>query len=239
MGVERILGIDGEYVRRDQLLIPKDRFLASDLSTPPRITAKFDLTVCLEVAEHLTAQHAVTLVDFLTHLAPVILFSAAIPYQGGTNHVNEQWPDYWAKIFEKRDFIAIDCLRPRIWEDDDVAWWYAQNMLLFVKKSKLRSFTQLTQEEKLWGGPPRNIVHPKMYSKWVEWTQGMYEVDREITRLLQGNDTFIFLDEGQLITPSCGKARRFLERDGVYCGPPPSDDIAIKELQHMILKRRP
>ena len=59
---------------------------------------KFDLVLSLEVAEHLPSECAEAFVESLVNLGPVILFSAAIPYQGGENHVNEQWPEYWVGV---------------------------------------------------------------------------------------------------------------------------------------------
>ena len=88
-----ILGLDGEYVDRSLLDIPEDRFVAVDLAQPFQLDGRYDLALCLEVAEHLPADRAASLVDLLTGLAPTVLFSAAIPLQGGVNHVNEQWPD--------------------------------------------------------------------------------------------------------------------------------------------------
>lgn len=87
-----ILGLDGEYVDRSLLDIPEDRFVAVDLAQPFQLDGRYDLALCLEVAEHLPADRAASLVDLLTGLAPTVLFSAAIPLQGGVNHVNEQWP---------------------------------------------------------------------------------------------------------------------------------------------------
>jgi hypothetical protein len=67
----------------------------------------------------------------LTRLGPVVLFSAAIPGQGGLGHLNEQWPRYWVDLFRAKSYVAIDCLRHRIWDDDGVDWWYAQNLLFY------------------------------------------------------------------------------------------------------------
>src|SRR5687768_2487400 len=92
-GVEDVLGIDGDYVRAETLEIPLDHFLAHDLAKPLRLSRKFDLVVCLEVAEHLPRSRADSLVDDLAALGSTVLFSAAIPFQGGTHHVNEQWPE--------------------------------------------------------------------------------------------------------------------------------------------------
>jgi SAM-dependent methyltransferase len=94
LGVNHRFGLDGDYVDRRLLQIPQDQFSATDLSLPFRLPCTFDLAVSLEVAEHLPPQSAEDFVDSLTRLAPVVLFSAAIPLQGGTHHLNEQWPDY-------------------------------------------------------------------------------------------------------------------------------------------------
>src|SRR5262245_20958009 len=118
-GVERILGIDGDYVNRQRLEIAQHEFFVRDLSSPTPIDRGFDLAVSLEVAEHLPERSADSFVDFLTSLAPVVLFSAAVPCQGGTNHLNEQWPDYWAARFESRGYRTCDYIRDRIWDNPD------------------------------------------------------------------------------------------------------------------------
>ncbi len=92
LGITDVLGLDGDYVSNHDLLIPGDRFLATDLSKPFTIPRHFSLALCLEVAEHLPRRAARTLVQTLTAAAPAVLFSAAIPGQPGTHHVNEQFP---------------------------------------------------------------------------------------------------------------------------------------------------
>lgn len=105
---------------KKKLEIPEERFLSFELNNPFRIDRQFDLVISLEVAEHLPKECAATFVDSLTRLGPVILFSAAIPFQGGTDHINEQWLDYWAKYFQEKGYVAIDCIRKRIWQNDKV-----------------------------------------------------------------------------------------------------------------------
>jgi SAM-dependent methyltransferase len=136
-GVADYIGIDGDYVDRSQLLIPPERFVGRDLAEPIELDRRFDLAVSLEVAEHLPAASARVLVGSLVRLAPVVLFSAAVPGQGGTHHVNEQWPSYWASFFAEHGFVLVDAVRPRIWEKKDVAWWYRQNTLLFVSPAAM------------------------------------------------------------------------------------------------------
>src|SRR5262249_5217435 len=99
-GVEDVLGVDGAYVDRNRLCIDPARFQAMDLARPQPLGRTFDLAVCLEVGEHLPTRAAPGLVAMLT-AAPVVLFSAAIPGQGGTNHVNEQWPNFWQRLFSR------------------------------------------------------------------------------------------------------------------------------------------
>ena len=101
-GVENFLGVDGDWLDKRMLEIPEERFLSFDLNKPFYVDKTFDLVVSLEVAEHLLPDSAETFIDSLTQLAPVILFSAAIPHQGGTSHINERWPDYWTKHFGLR-----------------------------------------------------------------------------------------------------------------------------------------
>ena len=98
---------------------------------------EFDLVPSLEVAEHLPKPCAEEFVDSLTRLGSSILFSAAIPLQGGKHHLNEQWPAYWARYFQERGYVAIDCIRDKIWQDDNVEFWYARNILIFVRKKAL------------------------------------------------------------------------------------------------------
>ncbi len=163
-GVQDFLGVDGDYVPREQLLVDGERFKPHDLSQPLELGRRFDLATCLEVAEHLPATSAQTLVDSLVGLAPVVLFSAAIPHQGGNNHINEQWPDYWHALFAQRDYVAVDALRRKLWRNTDVARWYRQNLLFFVERKSLPRYPQLQAVFDADGDvPPLALVHPEHY----------------------------------------------------------------------------
>jgi hypothetical protein len=131
-GVEDILGIDGDYIRREQLLIPPDKFESQDLMRPT-IRKRFDLAISLEVAEHLPESSADALVSTLVKAAPVVVFSAAIKGQGGTNHINEQWQSYWARRFQSHGYCIVDCIRPTIFDDERVERWYRQNILVYCE----------------------------------------------------------------------------------------------------------
>jgi SAM-dependent methyltransferase len=128
-----ILGLDGDYVARSSLRIAPEEFVAVDLTKPLANRGRFDLALCLEVAEHLPQRLAAPLVGSLCELAPNVLFSAAPPGQGGTHHINEQWPRYWQQLFRSNGYEMHDVIRVRIWENRAVAPWYRQNIFLCQK----------------------------------------------------------------------------------------------------------
>ena len=129
-GVDAI-GVDGDYVPRDQLRVPADRFIDHDLAAR-WAGRRFDLVTCLEVAEHLPTEAAGTLVGSLCRHADVIVFSAAIPGQGGTGHVNERWLSFWTELFATHGYRPYDLLRGRLWWDERCEWWYRQNVIVFA-----------------------------------------------------------------------------------------------------------
>jgi len=122
----------------------------------------FDLAVCLEVADQLPAENADELVLGLCSIAPVVLFSAAIPGQGG--HLNEQWPDYWRVRFHEHGFACTDWPRWRFWDDDRVEPCYRQNLMLFSDIDTL--YSALFRED--WRLDVRPVVHPDIFG----WKSG-------------------------------------------------------------------
>jgi hypothetical protein len=162
-GIEDVLGVDGQWVDKEMLMIPQEQFISCDLEEPIKINRQFDLVVSLEVAEHIRPEHASTFVKTLVDLGPVILFSAAIPLQIGKHHVNEQWPDYWARRFEEYGYVVIDAIRKRIWQNDNVEYWYAQNILIFAKQDYIKLHSALCDEMNKTIVAQLSLVHPKMY----------------------------------------------------------------------------
>lgn len=134
-----VLGVDGHYIDRRRLLIDFSDFYAADLAAPIDLGRQFDLVQSLEVAEHLPCAKAEQFVDTLTAHGPCVLFSAAVPGQGGENHVNEQPLEYWRAIFRERGYSAVDYLRPLICNDPAIARWYRCNMMLYVRDDLIAS----------------------------------------------------------------------------------------------------
>jgi SAM-dependent methyltransferase len=131
-GVPKVTAVDGDYVKADQLAIPAENFIAHDLSEPLDLGRRFDLVQSLEVAEHLSPEHASGFIDNLTRHGDVILFSAAVPHQGGEHHVNEQLPQYWRELFAARGYEVFDWVRPRVAGNRDVKAWYRFNTLIYA-----------------------------------------------------------------------------------------------------------
>lgn len=157
------LGLDGPWVPHESLEIAVDRFLEADLSKPIDLGRNFDLALCLEVAEHLPVEAAAILVGTLTRHAPAILFSAAIPDQGGTDHLNEAWPQNWCDLFADAGFDCLDVLRKEIWNDPLIEPWYRQNLLLFMRRnSNLGADKDKSQTAAL------ALIHPDIWSARVQ-----------------------------------------------------------------------
>lgn len=163
IGITDILGIDGPWVDLENLEIPPSNFRVIDLTQPFRIERSFDLALSLEVAEHLPPSSAAGFIESLTRTAPVVYFSAAIPFQGGNRHKNEQWPDYWADLFGRHGYLPVDCVRGRIWGNPDVEWWYAQNGLVFASPTAIENNPVLRREHANTDFGRLSMVHPRQY----------------------------------------------------------------------------
>lgn len=157
-GVEEVLGYDGPWVDRSQLLVTPEEFRGADLREPLAVERTFDLAICLETAHMLEEAHAAPLVAALAAFAPVVVFSAGIPGQGGTMHRNEQWPAYWANLFAHHGYVASDPFRFALWERPEVKWWFAQNLLCYAEPSALERLPTLAAAR--CDGTPLPLVHP-------------------------------------------------------------------------------
>jgi SAM-dependent methyltransferase len=111
------------------------RIRVMDLTAPVRLAAR-DLVICSEVAEHLDARHAETLVDNVClNCRRWVFFTAATPGQGGHHHVNEQPHAYWADKFERRGFRLeaqlTHALRGELAARLNTLWWFTNNAMVF------------------------------------------------------------------------------------------------------------
>ena len=188
----QVHGYDGDYVNREMLVIEQEEFTPYDLSETIPVDRRYDMAMSLEVAEHLDAGCVDRFVADLTQISDVVLFSAAIPGQGGDGHVNEQWPDYWQEKFEANGFVCCDCLRDVFWNMDELNYYYKQNIVLYVNKEKEALIQKLRSMEKR---PMMNIVHPITYLK--------YKSNLELMDFMLNN-------------PGGGYIEKYLKRQGIH-----------------------
>jgi hypothetical protein len=175
-GVQDVTGVEGEWILNVKHLATEDWLRVYDLKKPIKLERKFDMAVCLEVAEHLPFEFSRTLIETLVAASDRIAFSAAIPGQSGTDHINLQFPDYWAHLFEEHGYFLEWDPRPSIWHTRGVAPWYQQNLLIY------RKYTDQSKEVIL----PARMFHPKIFPEHANlYFKTRSFVDRVIRKLLR------------------------------------------------------
>ncbi len=157
-GIE-VVGVDGSYVDTNTLHIPSSQFVAHDLTAPLDLKRRFDLVVSVEVIEHLSVEFERQFVADLVRHGDLVLFSGAIPGQGGLHHVNERWASHWVQLFSEHEYRLFDIIRPALWNDPAVEWWYRQNVMLFAQGAVADRIEQ--------AGLPSmavlDVIHPDLY----------------------------------------------------------------------------
>lgn len=162
-GIHDLVGLEGPWLDPKLLVMPQEWLVACDLTKDIDLGRRFDLALSLEVAEHLPRERGPGFVGWLTDLADFVLFSAAIPGQGGRGHQGERWQEEWIALFAARGYEALDWIRPRIWKEKEIPPWYRQNTFLFVSKTRkgeLRPPSDLPVLD--------SVVHPELFLRRLE-----------------------------------------------------------------------
>jgi SAM-dependent methyltransferase len=173
LGFVELKGVDGIWTDKSKLLIPAENVVISDLEKSFDLAHRFDIAISLEVAEHISNKSSDIMVDNLVRHSDVLLFGAAIPYQGGFRHINEMWQSWWAGKFADRGYRCFDVIRPQIWHNADVHFWYKQNTLVYVntnRKDRIKSFEDYIASRSL-SNYPLDIVHPEKYEAAASYKQ--------------------------------------------------------------------
>lgn len=192
LGVEIICGIDGNTVEQDSLCVPRSCIESVDLTRLLKgevrseflsANPRFDLTSCLEVAEHLPAEASESLIDLLTRQSDIVLFSAALPHQEGCRHINCQNVEYWANLFRERGYICIDLFRPQFMFDDSLtAWWYGQNAFLYIKGNVYEQYPSLKRYE---NPQPKSFYHEHIVNRLIDPETSIgFRVERKLRKWL-------------------------------------------------------
>lgn len=167
LGSKVLKGFDGDWILKEKLLSKKIDFSPVNFEDfEVHGIDKYDLSISLEVAEHLSEEIAESLINTLCKASDIVLFSASIKHQGGTNHINEQWQSYWINLFQANGFEPFDIFRGAIWDNNKVKWWYRQNTFLYVNtitNNPKLNFEMLKAMEK----PIPDVVHPQYYERRI------------------------------------------------------------------------
>jgi SAM-dependent methyltransferase len=167
LGILTAVGLDGSWAR-DRNVALGNEFVEcqlADLNSYPNFGRNFDLAICLEVAEHLPASVAERFVRYISSLSDTVLFSAAIPFQGGDGHINERWPAYWYEYFKGCGYECVDVLRWSLWHEPDVEWWYRQNILIFSRRSDVIEAVRKSGAGSV--GLPLAVIHPDNFLRLI------------------------------------------------------------------------
>jgi len=185
-GVNYVLGIDGAWSDNDQQMLTGTDLLLKNLNEDLGDNGRFELAISLEVAEHLDKKYAEKLIKDLADLSDVIVFSAAIPGQGGQDHINEQWPEYWAQLFNNLGYDCYDVMRPLLWNNPKVSFWYKQNMFVAVNRANMAQVAQLEDNFPFIQNNKNvisSLVHPLLFDAKIN-------ENKHFIRLLKGKASF-------------------------------------------------
>jgi len=191
LGVREIQGIDGEWLDLSRLQVDPACVRVYDLEQRFDLDRHFDLVICLEVAEHLAETAADRFIAALCSHAPAVLFSAAIPYQGGHHHVNERFLSYWSERFASFGFRPLDVLRGEIWDDPEIMWWLRQNVVLFAHDDLIAVNQHLSRASaEIVGGRPLSVVHPDFYLSRMQQVKQELDEFARLRKLLRKGGLF-------------------------------------------------
>ncbi|MBV9653786.1 MAG: class I SAM-dependent methyltransferase [Acetobacteraceae bacterium] len=156
-GVHDVLGLD-VLPFSAEWFVPEENFRQHDLQQPFDLGRRFDLIVCVEVPEHIEPESADQLVASICKHGDTVLWAAALPGQGGQDHVNEQWTEYWCQKFTSHGFEFLDPIRRRIWSNSRVYSWYRQNMVMFATPDAVERSEFLASGR---GSTMFSVIHPE------------------------------------------------------------------------------
>jgi SAM-dependent methyltransferase len=184
LGIADVFGVDGIIVKDELLRFPKYKIRQIDLIAPFDLGRRFEVAICLEVAEHLPESAVESLISSIVAHSDVVLFSAACPSQPGQHHVNCQWPAYWQKLFNRHGFTCEDSVRWHVWEDQRIEPWYRQN-IFWARRDPHKA----GEEVRL-----RPVIHPDLFEllSRARVAEGVAEgvaeaIDKELDMVAKGS----------------------------------------------------
>lgn len=139
-GVKEITLIDHPSLDVSNCLIKDNfQFIPCDLDNYLPLQLKADLVICTEVLEHINLKRSIEILDYIVSCTDIVIFSAAIPKQGGTGHINEQHHKFWIDKFKERGFEYTDSFKAHIIKNKKIHFYLRQNLFIFFRNQAQHS----------------------------------------------------------------------------------------------------
>jgi len=108
-----VVGYEGNTEAKTYGLLP-EKVIIHDVREKLTFDRKFDLCMCVEVAEHIPDSKALELLNTLCSASDSILFTAAKIGQSGSDHINCQNEEYWINKFKELNYVFDQSVRDSI-----------------------------------------------------------------------------------------------------------------------------
>ena len=109
-----------------------------DITSFKPIDFRADMALCLEVLEHIPAEKEDAALLNLCTVSDTIIFSAAVPGQGGDGHINCQPKQHWIDKFEELGFRAAEAEAEYILAQlngyPGIMGWLRNNLIVFHRQ---------------------------------------------------------------------------------------------------------
>ena len=141
-----MLGLDPDPALHPEF---EGRYTIDQVGIFEHYSTGYDLALCLEVAEHVHADDAERFIQKLCTLAPLVIFSAAAPGQGGDGHIHCQPKGYWLELFSRFGFAPDATKTAQLVQFMGAGYhmgWLTQNVMVLTSYG-YRNFGTIAAEE--------------------------------------------------------------------------------------------
>lgn len=117
-----------------------------------------DLVIFMEVAEHIPSDRNDEIVESIFRNMKddgVLIWTAAVPGQGGDGHINCQTKDFWLKKLEKAGLVNDEEIQENLLNfvksDPNTMGWFLNNLIVMKKKKKSKNVVFFIEPEWSYG----------------------------------------------------------------------------------------
>jgi hypothetical protein len=127
---------------------------------------------------------------------------------------------------------TVDGIRKHEWNNERVEWWYAQNMLFFVRESHFSKYPRLKKGRQSTCAGQLSLVHPENYRR-AHWQTRLRKFQHAVEHYISEGDHIVLVDDNEFSAAfdvSCS-VTRFFGGATEDQGPPADSNAAIEKLQ--------